>query len=62
MKAKAKLRRPRRNQNSHEVDLSRLRAIRRNSSSDLDDDQNIQRRVRKRQEEMKEKDGQDEMN
>ena len=62
MKAKAKLIRPRRNQNSHEVDLSRLRAIRRNSSSDLDDDQNIQRRVRKRQEEMKEKDGQDEMN
>ena len=62
MKAKAKLRRPRRNQNSQEVDLSRLRAIRRNSSSDLDDDQNIQKRVRKRQEEMKEKDGQDEMN
>ena len=61
MKAKAKLRRPRRSQIDHEADLLRLRAIRRNSSRDQIDNQSNQGRNRERQAEKDEEDKQEEM-
>ena len=47
MKAKAKLRRPRRGQNKYEVDLSGLKVIRRNSSRSLINAQNSQENIKK---------------
>ena len=61
MKAKAKLRRPRRGQIEYEADLSGLRAIRRNSSRSQINAQNSQESYRERQAEINEEDKQEEM-